>query len=124
MPDEPRQVEARVDCSLGEFTLRAEAVVVVYTIKEAISAIREIRSEIVVSSETWPLWFWQIVIPTIIVLYMLLNFRESTDIARRGLSAGYNIQYCQTLDIGKGFHLGNCLKLTKPKAADAPHPKE
>jgi hypothetical protein len=98
--------------------------VVVHTIREAISAIRETRSEIVVAPEAWPIWFWQnIIIPAIVLFYIMFNWLWSPNITRRVISSGYNIERCEQLDISKTLHFSDCLKLTKPKEEDAAHPR-
>jgi hypothetical protein len=110
MTDNPKKDDsARATAAVGNFavahagfagvstTAAVAEIVVVHTVKEAIAAIRDTRPEFAVSSETWPLWFWRIVIPAILLSYMLLNC-VSLRISREGAYQGDT-----TSNIAKGW---------------------
>jgi hypothetical protein len=91
----------------GQGGMDVDAIVI--RLSELPQALREKRSDIIVSSAEWPI--------ALSVLFFFLCVLIVTAlqgiIAREGIKHGYNVERCDKITV-KGIEYADCVRLTKP----------
>jgi hypothetical protein len=119
-PEETRTVFSESGTSVeisatvtAEGTLSAD-LIVVKTISELVSVVRDNCDGFVVAIAYLP---WWVLIPIIFFLILIYaSSRQTGQIESTAFTKGYNIEHCETLSFG-GITHKDCLRVTRPSAS-------